>query len=370
MRFEDEQYVRLYRRDTTSWLMLPWQARCVLPLILRACDRAGIIDLGEDGWEGLAVTIKVPADLVEAAMPAILRRGILVLQDGGLLVWPKFIEAQEAKQSDRARQKAARDRARDLALARARGVDVDTTDGAPASGGPPSSTTFLASPDVTPRDGVVTPRDTSSREPPVSHENVTLSCEVNSCEMNKQTSVPPTSDSSESVPIPPEEITTTRLKIPETVPLLLQPEPLKDPDPAEVIFGHWVAGWKRNVKGTRAPLLDAKRRSKIRARLKEKFSVEDIKQAIDGLWASEWHVEKRHYDIELVCRDAAHVEKFMAEAPKRWVAAAEPLDPPPEIEVTDEEADAALEEALRHLRDAGTTETLREIERDTGWKEQ
>lgn len=170
MRFEDEQYVRLYKRDTTSWLMLPWQGRCVLPLILKACDRAGIIDLGEDGWEGLAVTIKVPLEIVEAAMPEILKRKILVLRPDGIMIWPKFIEAQEAKQSDKARQKSARDRARDLALAQARGIEV--------SQGPaptPDAT-------VTSCSDTVTPRDAPSRKRSTPDETVTLSCDQQSCD--------------------------------------------------------------------------------------------------------------------------------------------------------------------------------------------
>jgi hypothetical protein len=173
MRFEDEQYVRLYRRDTTTWLMLPWQGRCVLPLILKACDRAGIIDLGDDGWEGLAVTIKVPVEIVVAAMPEILRRGILALRDDGMLVWPRFIEAQEAKQSDKARQKSMRDRARDLAMAAKRGVEV-----LPTPDYPPLLPQASESESVTHRNATVTPRDEPSRVPPVLLETVTLSCEV------------------------------------------------------------------------------------------------------------------------------------------------------------------------------------------------
>jgi len=124
MRFEDEQYVRLYKRDTTTWLMLNWQGRCILPLVLRKVDRAGILDLGEDGYEALAAHIQVPLEVVEAGMTSILARKILMLREDGVLVWPRFIEAQEAKQSDKARQKAARDKARDVAAANQRGVTV------------------------------------------------------------------------------------------------------------------------------------------------------------------------------------------------------------------------------------------------------
>ena len=43
----NERYeVRLYTRDTPNWTVAPWEARAVLPLILRKLDRKGILDLG------------------------------------------------------------------------------------------------------------------------------------------------------------------------------------------------------------------------------------------------------------------------------------------------------------------------------------
>ncbi|WP_394838703.1 hypothetical protein LVJ94_17575 [Pendulispora rubella] len=77
------------------------------------------------------------------------------------------------------------------------------------------------------------------------------------------------------------------------------------------VFDHWLSGWRRTIGGTRAPALDAKRRRKIRARLADQFTPADLKRAIDGLWASSWHIENGRTDIELVCRDASHVERFM-----------------------------------------------------------
>ncbi|HKX31349.1 MAG TPA: helix-turn-helix domain-containing protein [Blastocatellia bacterium] len=62
--------------------------------------------------------------------------------------------------------------------------------------------------------------------------------------------------------------------------------------------------------------LDEKRKQKIRARLAEGFNVEDLKLAIDGCSKSPFHQgdndrNKVFDDIELICRDAAHVERFM-----------------------------------------------------------
>ncbi len=178
MRFEDEQYVRLYKRDTTTWKMIPWQSRCLLPLILRKLDRAGILDLGEDGLEALAVHIEVPLAFVLEAMPALLGRGVLVLREDGLLVWPKFIEGQEAKQSDKARQKSARDRARDLASAVERGVPVETDTVTPRD-----ST-------VTPRDANTTPRDATVTRGHTVSQSVTLSSAQLSSEVKRSTGRP------------------------------------------------------------------------------------------------------------------------------------------------------------------------------------
>lgn len=95
MRFEDERYVRLYTRDTTTWLMLPWQSRAVAPLILRKVDRAGILDLGDDGIEGLAVHIGIPFDVVEPGVEGLVEHGTVEVRNG-ILAWPRFVEAHES----------------------------------------------------------------------------------------------------------------------------------------------------------------------------------------------------------------------------------------------------------------------------------
>jgi hypothetical protein len=109
MRWSDERYVRLYTRDTTTWKLLPWESKALLPLLLRKLDRTGIIDLGEDGFDGIAALTDMPLDLVQAAMPELLRRRVFVLADSKL-VMPHFIEAQEAVASGKARMELHRAR--------------------------------------------------------------------------------------------------------------------------------------------------------------------------------------------------------------------------------------------------------------------
>lgn len=101
------------------------------------------------------------------------------------------------------------------------------------------------------------------------------------------------------------------------------PQPSQPPEPPPVAttedpkarqareaFEHYLAGWHRTIGGARPPKLDDKRRRAARARLAEGFTLDDLKAACDGLWASAWHVENGRTDFGLVVRDAAHVEQF------------------------------------------------------------
>jgi hypothetical protein len=113
MRWEDERYVRAYTRDTPNWILSPWQAKAIFFPVLRKLDRAGLFPLGEYGLEGLAAAIMFPLEVVEAGMVWWLGPKVRTFEiHDGVLVMPKFIEAQEAAQSDAARKRAERDRAR------------------------------------------------------------------------------------------------------------------------------------------------------------------------------------------------------------------------------------------------------------------
>lgn len=82
--------------------------------------------------------------------------------------------------------------------------------------------------------------------------------------------------------------------------------------PADQVFEHW----KTSLNHPRS-ILDAKRRRLINERLKEGFSVEDLKLAIDGCKQSPFHQGENdrrqvYDDISLICRDASKVEQFIA----------------------------------------------------------
>ncbi|AKV02324.1 hypothetical protein AKJ09_08987 [Labilithrix luteola] len=121
----------------------------------------------------------------------------------------------------------------------------------------------------------------------------------------------------------------------------------KTPRPEREVFEYWLAGWRRVVNGTRPPVFSDGRRKKIQSRIREGYSVADLKLACDGLWADSWYVEKQQHDIDLVCRDAVHVDRFMAKAPPPPIVEPPPIEygPPvvgPELAVWLEKLRATL----------------------------
>lgn len=83
-------------------------------------------------------------------------------------------------------------------------------------------------------------------------------------------------------------------------------------DPTAEIFDYWV----EKMGKTSTAKLTSDRKAKIRARLKEGYTVADIKQAIDGCSASPFHMGdnpngKTYNDLELICRNGSKLEGFM-----------------------------------------------------------
>lgn len=123
MRWQDERYVRFYTRNTPEWCVLYWQARGLMGLLLREVDRAGILELGKLGLRAVAVAVRAPWEEIEGPLSKLLEDGMVEhREDLSLLVIPNFVEAQECVQSDRARKRTERERARDFAKAKSRNV--------------------------------------------------------------------------------------------------------------------------------------------------------------------------------------------------------------------------------------------------------
>lgn len=117
MDFANERYVRLYTRDTLTWELLGWEGQAVLSLSMRKLDRAGCLDIGDtDPFDAVAAVTRIPVETVRVGLARILERGVYQLGDG-VIVMPKFVDAQEAAQSDKQRAKESRAKRRDLAIA-------------------------------------------------------------------------------------------------------------------------------------------------------------------------------------------------------------------------------------------------------------
>jgi uncharacterized phage protein (TIGR02220 family) len=115
MDWANERYVRVYTRDTTTWKLLDWRAKALLPLLLRKLNRAGVLEVGEDGELGLAAQVELPIEVVEPGIAQLLARGV-VAKTATAYVVPKYLDAQEAVQTTAHRSKEYRSRLRDAAL--------------------------------------------------------------------------------------------------------------------------------------------------------------------------------------------------------------------------------------------------------------
>jgi uncharacterized protein YdaU (DUF1376 family) len=78
-----------------------------------------------------------------------------------------------------------------------------------------------------------------------------------------------------------------------------------------IVFEFWKAVMKKNSRTT----LNKDRGSKIKARLKEGYSVDEIKLAVTNCSNDNWHIEKNVNDIEYICRNQQHLDKFIEKKP-------------------------------------------------------
>lgn len=125
---------------------------------------------------------------------------------------------------------------------------------------------------------------------------------------------------------------------------LQEPEkPLpKKQGPAEQVFEHW-----QRVMAHPTAKFTKERRAKVKARLSEGYTVEQLKAAVDGCRASPHHRGQNdagavYDDLELICRNGGKVESFVAKQPV-------PEPAPVEEKWTPEDRAEALAERDRRL---------------------
>jgi hypothetical protein len=132
---------------------------------------------------------------------------------------------------------------------------------------------------------------------------------------------------------------------------------VSDADKIQRVFHHW-----RERTGHKNARLLPERARKIRARLKENFTVQDLCNAVDGCLLSDYHTGKNEqgerYDwIETILRDGTSVEKHAARV-RGNVAVEEEQDTNPRR--------AALRRAAREAMEAGNVERANELNRELG----
>ena len=123
----------------------------------------------------------------------------------------------------------------------------------------------------------------------------------------------------------PEDSTSDRAESPILIPESLslnpdslnhKPETLKTKsselnDSINKIFDYWKVTMNKNNSAK----LTSARMTKIKARLNDGYTVDQIKEAISGCARSEFHMGKndngkKYNDIELICRDGKNIEQF------------------------------------------------------------
>lgn len=110
MNFEDEEYVRVYKRKTRTVKRIGWQGRTVLWHMLIEADSAGAIEIGDDDEvEVIADLTELPEEVVRAGLAALASRGVTE-RHGSCLLIVRHVEAQNARRSDRLRAKEYRAR--------------------------------------------------------------------------------------------------------------------------------------------------------------------------------------------------------------------------------------------------------------------
>ena len=108
------------------------------------------------------------------------------------------------------------------------------------------------------------------------------------------------------------------------------------------VFGHW-----KRVMGHPDAKLTREREAKVKARLAEGYTVEQLNGAVDGCKASPHHMGRNdtgtiYDDLELICRSGGKVESFVARQPV-------PEPAPLEEKWTPEERSQAIAERDRRL---------------------
>lgn len=157
MDWENDSYRKRYLLPSTTEIILGWEGCCLLDRLWVSVDSAGILDLQVEDEDTryaiLADSLRIPEEIVRTGLPRLQRRMAVgdtpwvEIREGSLFL-PWYMDAQQTRQSDKARQKRSREArhaaARAGKLAGNTAANIGQHDG----------------PDVTERDTPVTDGDT------------------------------------------------------------------------------------------------------------------------------------------------------------------------------------------------------------------
>lgn len=166
MKYDDENWIKIFTRDTPGWLAISWQARGLALEIARKLPRTtGELSLGRRGLEALAPLLRAEWSAIEPFVRELIDEGRLVYDEARqTLSDPQHVERQASVSSDAARARAYREKRRDSwppsrAVTERHEASRDVTkDNAPSRDITPASR------DVTERHTSVTPRHHKKEE--------------------------------------------------------------------------------------------------------------------------------------------------------------------------------------------------------------
>ena len=127
--YGDERFVKQYR-ETTPELLMSWEARGLWQLVRFHFDRAGLLTLGPNLAEGLAVQLRIPEELAVKALAEWTSRELVIEKDG-VLIDVDHVAAQRSRKTARQRQRDHR--ATSDALKNAKALGITLHDDAPAA---------------------------------------------------------------------------------------------------------------------------------------------------------------------------------------------------------------------------------------------
>lgn len=111
-------------------------------------------------------------------------------------------------------------------------------------------------------------------------------------------------------------------------------------DAVDVVWSHYVSRYAERYSQARADRLKltaAGRDGKIRGRLREDYTPDELCRAIDGCFDDQWHAERQKDDLEYILRNQSKVEDFLNRAERNGG--------PPESRPDGREELAAMREA-------------------------